>query len=207
VLPQFMPLFEESARTADADQAPDRPATSCNDGAWLLVLALLVLAVALRQALKNAGFRGWPVDRICCGCRSGWPLIRETWPRASPARSAPCCERRAADRRARHRRARRSATWPRSRRSSGRATSAKGGAGLSRPLGEAKIFPDRTIHLLRLGEETAQLGAMALKARAEIHEEQTRIAVQRLVSLLVPVITIVMGAAVAASSGRCCWPC
>jgi general secretion pathway protein F len=78
--------------------------------------------------------------------------------------------------------------------------SAKGGAGLSRPLGEARIFPERTIHLLRLGEETAQLSAMALKA-AEIHEERTRIAVQRAVSLLVPTITILMGAAVASIVG------
>jgi general secretion pathway protein F len=74
--------------------------------------------------------------------------------------------------------------------------SAKGGAGLSRPLGESGLFPVRTIYLLRLGEETAQLGAMALRA-AEIHEENTRLGVQRLVSLLVPVITILIGAAIA----------
>ena len=74
---------------------------------------------------------------------------------------------------------------------------AKGGAGLSRPLGEARVFPPRTIHLLHLGEETAQLGVMALRA-ADIHEETTRIGVQRLVALLVPAITIVMGAAIAA---------
>ncbi len=74
--------------------------------------------------------------------------------------------------------------------------SAKGGAGLSRPLAEAGVFPARTIHLLRLGEETAQLGPMALRA-AEIHEETTRLGVQRLVALLVPAITIVMGAAIA----------
>jgi general secretion pathway protein F len=74
--------------------------------------------------------------------------------------------------------------------------SAKGGAGLSRPLGESGMFPVRTIYLLRLGEETAQLGQMALRA-AEIHEENTRLGVQRLVSLLVPVITILIGAAIA----------
>jgi len=74
--------------------------------------------------------------------------------------------------------------------------SAKSGAGLSRPLGESGIFPVRTVYLLRLGEETAQLGAMALRA-AEIHEENTRLGLQRLVALLVPVIIIVMGAAVA----------
>jgi len=74
--------------------------------------------------------------------------------------------------------------------------SAKGGAGLSRPLGESRLFPVRTIYLLRLGEETAQLGPMALRA-ADIHEENTRLGVQRLVSLLVPVITILIGAAIA----------
>ncbi|WP_254070636.1 type II secretion system F family protein [Acidisphaera sp. L21] len=75
--------------------------------------------------------------------------------------------------------------------------SAKGGAGLSGPLAAARIMPLRTIYLLRLGEETAQLGPMALRA-AEIHEEKTRLGIGRLVSLLVPVITIVMGAVVAA---------
>jgi len=74
--------------------------------------------------------------------------------------------------------------------------SAKGGAGLSRPLDESGVFPARTIHLLRLGEETAQLGAMSLRA-ADIHEEKTRLGVQRLVALLVPAITVVMGAAIA----------
>jgi general secretion pathway protein F len=73
---------------------------------------------------------------------------------------------------------------------------AKSGAGLSRPLAEAGIFPPRMIYLLRLGEETAQLGQLALRA-ADIHEEETRLKIQRLVSLLVPGITIVMGAAVA----------
>ena len=73
---------------------------------------------------------------------------------------------------------------------------AKGGAGLSRPLAAAGIFPVRTIHLLQLGEEAAQLAAMSLKA-ADIHDEQARLMVQRLVALAVPLITIVMGLAVA----------
>jgi general secretion pathway protein F len=76
------------------------------------------------------------------------------------------------------------------------ATSARAGAGLALPLAEARVFPLRTTHLLRLGEENAELGPMALRA-ADIHEERTRIALQRLVALLVPAITIVMGIAVA----------
>ena len=73
--------------------------------------------------------------------------------------------------------------------------SARNGAGLA-GLEEDGVFPLRTIHLLRLGHETAQLGEMALRA-AEIHEEESRIRLQRLVSLLVPAITVAMGLAVA----------
>lgn len=80
------------------------------------------------------------------------------------------------------------------------ALAAKSGAGLARPLAEAGLFPARTIHLLQLGEEAAQLSAMALKA-AEIHDEQARQMMQRLVALAVPTITIVMGFAVAGIVG------
>jgi general secretion pathway protein F len=76
------------------------------------------------------------------------------------------------------------------------ALAAKGGAGLARSLGEAGIFPPRSIHLLQLGEESAQLPAMALRA-AEIHDEQARLMLQRLVALAVPAITITMGLIVA----------
>ncbi len=75
-------------------------------------------------------------------------------------------------------------------------TSASGGAGLSRSLGESGLFPVRLVHLLRLGEETAQLGPMALRAAA-IHEERVRISTQRMVALLTPAITIAMGAVIA----------
>src|SRR5271163_2826526 len=76
------------------------------------------------------------------------------------------------------------------------ALGAKGGAGLARPLAAAGLFPTRTIHLLQLGEEAAQLSSMALKA-ADIHDEQARLMMQRLVALAVPLITITMGLAVA----------
>lgn len=74
--------------------------------------------------------------------------------------------------------------------------SARGGGGVARALTAAGVFPARTGHLLRLGEDNAQLGAMALRA-AEIHEERTRQSVERLVSLMVPAVTIVMGAVIA----------
>ncbi len=74
--------------------------------------------------------------------------------------------------------------------------SATGGAGLSNALAASGLFPPRLVHLLRLGEETAQLGPMALRAAA-IHEESVRTTTQRLVALLTPTITIGMGAIIA----------
>ena len=68
------------------------------------------------------------------------------------------------------------------------------------PLGEVNLFPTRMIHLLQLGEEAAQLPAMALKA-ADIHDEQARLMIQRIVALAIPTITIVMGLVVAGIVG------
>jgi general secretion pathway protein F len=73
---------------------------------------------------------------------------------------------------------------------------ARAGAGLSGPLAESGLFPVRLIHLLRLGEETAQYGPMSLRAAA-IHEERVRIVTQRMVALLTPTITIGMGVLIA----------
>ena len=80
------------------------------------------------------------------------------------------------------------------------AASVRNGGGLARPVEGGGVFPKRLISLLRLGEETAELGPIALRA-AEIHEEQVRLGVQRLVALLVPAITIAMGAMVAVIVG------
>lgn len=74
--------------------------------------------------------------------------------------------------------------------------SARTGHGVADSLRRSGVFPPRTTHLLALGEEHAQLGAMALRA-ADIHEARIAQSIQRLLALLVPVITIVMGAAVA----------
>ncbi|MBB2201451.1 type II secretion system F family protein [Gluconacetobacter tumulisoli] len=70
------------------------------------------------------------------------------------------------------------------------------GRGLARSLAVSDVFPVRATHLMELGEETGQLADLCLRA-AEIHEEAARTRLQRLVALLVPVITIVMGAIVA----------
>ena len=52
------------------------------------------------------------------------------------------------------------------------------------------------ISFLRTGEETAQLGLM-LGRLADVLDREVRTVLQRLISILTPAITIVMGAAVA----------
>ncbi len=196
VLPQFIPLFEESGAqlpTATKLLIAIGDAVS-NDGPWA-VLALMILGFAARQALKDKRARRW-ADGALLRVPIAGALIRETLAArfsrtlgtlllngvslitALGIARETLGNLAAVD----------AVDW-----AIGRARS---GAGVALPLGERKVFPTRMIHLIRLGEETAQLGPMALKT-AEIHEEQTRIAVQRLVSLMVPVITVVMGLAVA----------
>ena len=196
VLPQFVPLFEENGA-----QLP--MATKLliavgdivgNYGLWA-VLTLLILGFAWRQALKDRRVKRWS-DGMLLRIPIVGKLIRETLAArfsrtlgtlllngvslitALGIARETLSNLAAVD----------AVDWAISR--------ARSGAGVSQPLGERKVFPPRMIHLIRLGEETAQLSQMALKT-AEIHEEQTRISVQRMVALLVPVITIVMGLAVA----------
>jgi len=73
---------------------------------------------------------------------------------------------------------------------------ARRGEDLSVVLRASCIFPLRLPTLLRLGHETGQLGPMALRAAA-VHEEASRAGLNRLVALLVPAITIAMGAVIA----------
>ncbi len=196
VLPQFVPLFEENgAELPGATRILIALGSfTSHYGLWA-ILAVLVIVLGARQALKEKRFRraadsfvlripvvGELLRQVFAArfCRTlgtllvnGVPLIAALGVARDTLSNLAALE---------------AVEWA--------ITRARNGAGIAQPLGERRIFPLRMIHLLRLGEETGQLGPLALKA-AEIHEEQTRIVVQRLVSLMVPAITIVMGAAVA----------
>lgn len=196
VLPQFVPLFEQNGA-----QLPQATQIMIGLGAFvsqygLLMLAMTVLAaLAFRQALRQPGPRAM-LDRLLLRLpvigglaqevlaarfsrtfgtllQGGVPLIAAlTVVQDVLGNAAGSAAVEAAS------------------------SAAKGGASLADPLEAAGVFPIRMIHLLRVGQETAQLGVMALRA-ADIHEERTRIGVQRLLALLTPAITIVMGAAIA----------
>ena len=196
VLPQFVPLFEQNGAQLPG---PTRALILLGDlvsgyGLYAALLLLLLLFLA-SQALKQPGPR-LRVDTVLLRAPILGPLQREfvaarftrtlgtLLTNGVPLIAALTIVQEAIGNRA--------ATGAIAR----AALMAKGGAGLARPLEESGLFPPRTTHLLRLGEETAQLGPMSLRA-AEIHEERTRLGVQRLVALLVPAITVVMGAAIA----------
>lgn len=79
-------------------------------------------------------------------------------------------------------------------------TDVKAGTRLGSALSSGGFFPLQTIHLVQLGEETGKLAEMALRA-ADVHDDQVHHTIQRMVSLLVPVITIAMGLVVATIVG------
>jgi general secretion pathway protein F len=75
-------------------------------------------------------------------------------------------------------------------------SSLKEGKGLAEPLSRAPLLPPLAVQLIAVGEETARLEEMLLKV-AEIFEEETQRTTERLLALLVPALTILLGAVVA----------
>jgi general secretion pathway protein F len=82
----------------------------------------------------------------------------------------------------------------------GLGTRLKGGEGLSVPLAETGMFPQLAVQLIRVGEESGSLEAMLLRV-AEIYDGEVKQALQRMLALMTPIVTICIGAMVAAIVG------
>jgi general secretion pathway protein F len=82
----------------------------------------------------------------------------------------------------------------------GIASRLKRGEGLAVPLMEAGVFPRMAVKLVQVGEESGQLDVMLLRV-AEIYDEEVRRSLQRIFSLLVPVLTVCLGLLVAGIVG------
>ncbi len=76
------------------------------------------------------------------------------------------------------------------------ASGMKEGAGLTAPLAAAEIFPKKAIGFFRTGEEASELGPMLIRL-ADVLDRDLKIQLQRLVGLLTPAITVILGAVVA----------
>ena len=200
VLPQFTPIFEQAGAELPASTRALMLLGQMTGAAapWLLVLAVAVVLIA-RRALAAPALR-LKVDRFLLRLPVAGRLLQETLA-ARLTRTLgtllqngmPLISALAIAKDALGNLAAAAAVDAAS-------VEAKAGRGLARPLREAGLFPARTVHLLQLGEEAAQLAAMSLKA-ADIHDEQARLIVQRIVALAIPIITITMGLAVAGIVG------
>jgi general secretion pathway protein F len=73
----------------------------------------------------------------------------------------------------------------------------KEGQDLSVLLDRARVFPKAAVQLARVGEETGRLDELLIEA-ADTLDRESQGTLDRLLSILVPIITIVMGAVVAA---------
>ncbi len=73
---------------------------------------------------------------------------------------------------------------------------AKTGKGLAEPLRRIKLFPPLAVHLVRVGEESGRQEEMLLKI-ADIFDAEIRRSIDRLLALLAPAVTVVLGIVVA----------
>ena len=74
--------------------------------------------------------------------------------------------------------------------------SVREGGGLTTPLAQLNVLPRIAIGFLRTGEETSQLGPM-LGRLADVLDRDVKLKLQRLIGVLTPLITIILGATVA----------
>jgi general secretion pathway protein F len=196
VLPQFTPIFKDAGA---ALPAPTRFVmalgdTVREDGLWMLA-GLCAAAVALHQAYRQPSYRrlidGWILRAPLCGA-----LVRQ----AEAARFTrtlgtlldngvgllPALE---ITRGVMNNSVFAAAV-------EAAAARVKEGGELVEPFAAYKVLPAKALHLLQLGVQTGRLGEMSLHV-AGILEDQIRVSVQTLVSMIVPVVTIVMGVGVA----------
>jgi general secretion pathway protein F len=76
------------------------------------------------------------------------------------------------------------------------APAVEAGRGLSAPLSEGGVVAPLALQLIRVGEESGRLAPM-LERAADILEADARAALDRLLSLLTPALTLLMGGVIA----------
>lgn len=76
------------------------------------------------------------------------------------------------------------------------ATEVKTGGGLAHTLAAHGRFPHLALQMISVGEETGQLDGMLLKV-ADVYDREVKVAVDRLLALLVPVMILVLAVIIA----------
>ena len=76
-------------------------------------------------------------------------------------------------------------------------TEVKSGSGLGYALGRQKLYPRLAVQMIQVGEESGELDTMLLKV-ADTFDIETRNAIDRLLAVMVPALTLAMTAVVGA---------
>lgn len=196
VVPQFRSLFDDMG---PALPLATRAVLAVSDGfaayGWLLVPALLLAAVAIRRQLAVPAAR-LRLDRIVLQAPLLGPLLRDVQTTqfarslgsllqsGVPMLRSLEIARDALTNRVMLDELERAAA------------SLKQGGLLADTLVEARVFPSLAIQLIKVGEETGSLDT-ALLSVASIYDQQVETRIQRLLSLLEPVLIIGLGAVIA----------
>lgn len=196
VLPNFRPLFEDMG-----DELPllTRIFLQVGDAVeawwWAGLLVVLFAAILFRQALKRAEFRlRWDNWKLSA------PLFGNLLKKVETARFAhtvamllrggqPLLDALGIARNVAGNSALRQAIGE----VAGRL---RQGQGLAIPLAESGLFPPLATHMIRVGEESGQLEAM-LAQLAVTYDREVQYTTKRLISLLVPVLTLCLGGFIA----------
>jgi general secretion pathway protein F len=197
VLPQFRPLFEDAGQ---ALPMPTQIMLAVGDAVqaywWLMLLGIVGVVIVVRRQLSKPAFRlrwdglvlrlalfGDLVKKLEVArfsrtlsmlLSNGLPMmsalaiVKDTLSNQAMAKALQ-----------------------------GITTKVKEGQGLYEPLAETGVFPPLSVKLVRMGEETGRLEDMLVKV-AEIYDSEAQRTVERLLALLVPVVTIFLGVVIAA---------
>ncbi len=200
VVPEFKPLFEDAGRELPL---PTRVIVAAGEFFqaywWAIGLAIVAIVLVLGQQLRNPASRyRWH------GVVLGMPLIGDLTIKIEVARFARTVGTLIANgvplltalSIARHTLS--NAVLAKS--TEAVAESLKQGKGLAEPLTQAGHFPPLALHLVRVGEESGQLEEMLIRV-ADIYDREVERSTQRMLAVLVPAVTILLGLLIAGIIG------
>lgn len=196
VIPEFRPLFEDSAADMPGSMAA---VIALSDGLrdywWVIALAIIALVLAVQQHNRSPTGRRRR-DRLILRL----PLLGDLVTKVEVARFARTLGTLLANGVTVLSALSITAETVSNRELAGAigglAGRLKQGEGLSRPLMELGAFPPLAVQLIQVGEESGQIETMLLRV-ADIYDEEVKRTIQRLLALLVPVMTICIGILVA----------
>lgn len=196
VIPEFRPLFEDSASGMPASMAAVIAVSDAlRDYWWAIALAMIAAVLGVRQHNRTAGGRHRR-DRLMLNL----PLVGDLVTKVEVARFSRTLGTLLANGvvvlNALSITAETMSNRILAEAISGLASRLKRGEGLASPLMETGRFPRLAVQLVQVGEESGQLETMLLRV-ADIYDEEVKRTLQRLLALLVPVMTICIGILVA----------